>query len=233
MPEPLAELFSSRVRAAVLTLVLPRPHLAFSLTDLSRRLGTAGEQPAARVLQADPTRSLARRAGRQCASLSSRSRMAASGAADGADRARHAARGGAARRGRRRAGHRGAWVSGDLTSQSDPVYVVVLGSLGVEEMDGIFDRAESRWFRLWGRVGSSLPISDPPIGRREWLAATPSLDRCATVTASSFARSGGRSARIRTWPKRVVGGSWRPAQVPRLAHHLRGRHDVVQIERGC
>ncbi len=39
MPEPLAELFSSRVRAAVLALVLPRPHLRFSLTDLSRRLG--------------------------------------------------------------------------------------------------------------------------------------------------------------------------------------------------
>jgi DNA-binding IclR family transcriptional regulator len=39
VPEPLVELFSSRVRAAVLALVLPRPHLGFSLTDLSRRLG--------------------------------------------------------------------------------------------------------------------------------------------------------------------------------------------------
>jgi DNA-binding IclR family transcriptional regulator len=39
VPDPLAELFSSRVRSAVLTLVLPRPHLGFSLTDLSRRLG--------------------------------------------------------------------------------------------------------------------------------------------------------------------------------------------------
>ncbi|HET7602822.1 MAG TPA: winged helix-turn-helix domain-containing protein [Gemmatimonadales bacterium] len=37
--ELLAELFSSRVRSAVLTLLLPRPHLAFSLTDMSRRLG--------------------------------------------------------------------------------------------------------------------------------------------------------------------------------------------------
>ena len=34
----LAELFSSKVRAAVLGFVLPRPHLGFSLTDLSRRL---------------------------------------------------------------------------------------------------------------------------------------------------------------------------------------------------
>ncbi len=34
----LAEIFSSRVRAAVLSYLLPRPHLGFSLTDLSRRL---------------------------------------------------------------------------------------------------------------------------------------------------------------------------------------------------
>jgi hypothetical protein len=36
--ELLAELFSSRVRAAVLGHLLLRPHLGFSLTDLSRRL---------------------------------------------------------------------------------------------------------------------------------------------------------------------------------------------------
>lgn len=34
----LTELFSSRVRAAVLRFLLPRPHLGFSLTDLSREL---------------------------------------------------------------------------------------------------------------------------------------------------------------------------------------------------
>ena len=38
MSELLGELFSSRVRAAVLAHVLPRPHLGLSLTDLSRRL---------------------------------------------------------------------------------------------------------------------------------------------------------------------------------------------------
>lgn len=36
--DELAQLFSSRVRAAVLTHVLPRPHLRFSLTELSRLL---------------------------------------------------------------------------------------------------------------------------------------------------------------------------------------------------
>ena len=39
MSEALAELFSSRVRAAVLAHLLPRPHLGFGLTDLSRLLG--------------------------------------------------------------------------------------------------------------------------------------------------------------------------------------------------
>ncbi|MGH2561100.1 MAG: hypothetical protein ACRDJH_18695 [Thermomicrobiales bacterium] len=39
MDEILSEIFSSRVRAAVLGHLLPRPHRAFSLTDLSRLLG--------------------------------------------------------------------------------------------------------------------------------------------------------------------------------------------------
>lgn len=38
MTDLLAEIFSSKVRAAVLSYMLPRPHLGFSLTDLSRRL---------------------------------------------------------------------------------------------------------------------------------------------------------------------------------------------------
>ncbi len=38
MAEPLAELLSSKVRAAVLAHLLPRPHLGFGLTELSRRL---------------------------------------------------------------------------------------------------------------------------------------------------------------------------------------------------
>jgi hypothetical protein len=35
-----------------------------------------------------------------------------------------------------------AWVSGDFGSPSAPVYVVVVGSLGVEELDGVFDRCQ-------------------------------------------------------------------------------------------
>ncbi len=39
MHDLLAEIFSSRVRAAVLAHALPRPHLGFSLTEFSRLLG--------------------------------------------------------------------------------------------------------------------------------------------------------------------------------------------------
>jgi DNA-binding transcriptional ArsR family regulator len=38
MNEMLSELFSSKIRAAVLEQMLPRPHVGYSLTDLSRRL---------------------------------------------------------------------------------------------------------------------------------------------------------------------------------------------------
>lgn len=38
MSDLLAELFSSRIRAAVLAHLLPRPHIGLSLTDLARRL---------------------------------------------------------------------------------------------------------------------------------------------------------------------------------------------------
>jgi hypothetical protein len=140
VPDPLAELFSSRVRAAVLTLVLPRPHLAFSLTDLSRRLGLPVSSLQhecyklarlgllrdervgnARLYRPNPAWPLLE----PLTALTVRAvplEEALRGAVE------------------RVPGIDGAWVGGDLASQSDPVYVVVLGSLGVEELDGIFDR---------------------------------------------------------------------------------------------
>ena len=140
VPEPLAELFSSRVRAAVLALVLPRPHLGFSLTDLSRRLGLPVSSLQhecykltrlgllrdervgnARLYHPDPAWPLLE----PLTALTVRSvplEEALRGAVEGVP------------------GIDGSWVSGDLTSLSDPVYVVVLGNLTVEELDGIFDR---------------------------------------------------------------------------------------------
>ena len=140
MTDLLAELFSSKVRAAVLGMLLPRPHCWFSLTELSRslglpvsslqhecykltRLGLLRDERVgnARLYRPDPAwplleplTALTVRAG----SLEEALRGAVEGVA-GIDR---------------------AWVSGDLASQSDPIYVVILGNLGVEELDGIFDR---------------------------------------------------------------------------------------------
>jgi len=142
VPEPLAELFSSRVRAAVLALVLPRPHLRFSLTDLSRRLGLPVSSLQhecykltrlgllrdervgnARLYCPDPSWPLLE----PLTALTVRAmplEEALRGAVEGVP------------------GIDGAWLSGDLGSRSAPVYVVIVGSLGVEELDGVFDRCQ-------------------------------------------------------------------------------------------
>ena len=140
MPEPLAELFSSRVRAAVLAMVLPRPHLRFSLTDLSRRLGLPVSSLQhecykltrlgllrdervgnARLYCPDPAWPLLE----PLTALTVRAmplEEALRGAVEGVP------------------GIEGAWVSGDFGSSAAPLYVVVVGSLGVEDLDGLFDR---------------------------------------------------------------------------------------------
>jgi DNA-binding transcriptional ArsR family regulator len=140
VPEPLAELFSSRVRAAVLALVLARPHLRFSLTELSRRLGLPVSSLQhecykltrlgllrdervgnARLYRPDPAWPLLE----PLTALTVRAiplEEALCGAAEGVP------------------GIDGVWVSGDLGFRSAPVYVVVVGSLGVEDLDGFFDR---------------------------------------------------------------------------------------------
>jgi hypothetical protein len=142
VPEPLAELFSSRVRAAVLALVLPRPHLRFSLTELSRRLGLPVSSLQhecykltrlgllrdervgnARLYCPDPGWPLLE----PMTALTVRAmplEEALRGAVEGVP------------------GIEGAWVSGDLGSPAAAVYVVVLGSLGVDELDGLFDRCQ-------------------------------------------------------------------------------------------
>jgi DNA-binding transcriptional ArsR family regulator len=161
VPEPLVELFSSRVRAAVLALVLPRPHLGFSLTDLSRRLGLPVSSLQhecykltrlgllrdervgnARLYRPDPTWPLLE----PLTALTVRSlpvEEALRGAVEGLP------------------GIDGAWVSGDLSSPLSPVYVVVVGSLGVEELDGIFDRCRVALVPLAGASRIELAYFRP------------------------------------------------------------------------
>ena len=177
MPEPLAELFSSRVRAAVLALVLSRPHLRFSLTDLSRRLGLPvsslqhecyklarlgllrGERVGnARLYCPDPAWPLLE----PVTALTVRAmplEQALRGAVEGVP------------------GIEGAWVSGDLGSPRAPVYVVVLGSLGVDELDALFDRCRVALVPVAGATRIELAYFRPA----DWEARLARGDPLATA----------------------------------------------------
>ncbi len=143
MPELLAELFSSRVRAAVLALLLPRPHLSFSLTELSRRLGLPisslqhecyklarlgllhdqrvgnarryRPNPAFSLLE--PLTALILRALPVEESLR--------GAAEGVP------------------GLHRAWIAGPLAESTNPIYLVVVGQLDLEAIDALFERVRA------------------------------------------------------------------------------------------
>lgn len=141
MSELLAELFSSKVRAAVLALLLPRPHLGFSLTELSRRLGLpvsslqhecykltrigllrATRAGNARLYRPNPCFPLLP----PLTELTLRAiglEEALRGAAEQVD------------------GIERAWVAGELAAGRHQVYLVVVGELGLEALDGVFDRA--------------------------------------------------------------------------------------------
>lgn len=142
MSELLAELFSSRVRSAVLALVLPRPHLPFSLTEMSRRLGLPVSSlqhecyKLARLgLLRDERRGNARLYSPDAAwpllepltALVVRAlpvETVLSAAIEGID------------------GLTDVWLAGELRSRTDPVYLVVIGSVDVETLDGVFARAQ-------------------------------------------------------------------------------------------
>jgi hypothetical protein len=139
--ELLAELFSSRVRSALLALLLPRPHLDFSLTAMSRRLGlpvsslqhecykltrlgllqderrgnTRLYRPDAAWPLLKPLTALVVRA----LPLED----ALSGAIEEVSVLEE------------------VWVAGDFACRTTPVYLVVIGSLDVESLDGLFERA--------------------------------------------------------------------------------------------
>ena len=177
MPEPLAELFSSRVRAAVLGLVLARPHLRFSLTELSRRLGlpvSSLQHECYKLtrlgLLRDERVGNARLYGPDAAwpllepltALTVRAvplEEALCGAVEEVP------------------GIDGAWVSGDLGSSQTPVYVVVVGSVGVEELDGVFARCRVVLDPIAGASRIELAYFRPA----DWEARLARVDPFATA----------------------------------------------------
>jgi hypothetical protein len=140
VPDLLAELFSSRVRAAVLSLLLPRPHLAFSLTEMSQRLGlpiSSLQHECYKLVRIGLLRDERQGSSRRyrptadfpllapltaLVALSSSVADAARGAVEAVP------------------GVEKAWLAGDLAHDERPAYLVIVGWVGLEEIDALFDR---------------------------------------------------------------------------------------------
>jgi DNA-binding transcriptional ArsR family regulator len=179
LPDLLAELFSSRVRAAVLSLVLPRPHLAFSLTELSRRLGLPISSlqhecyKLARLGLLDDERVGNTRRYRPdpawplleaLTALTVRALPpveALTGAVEGVP------------------GVEACWIAGALDARSEPLYLVVVGEIGLEDVDGVFARARVV-LTPWGPDRLELAYFRPA----EWSARADRQDAFAGQLAS-------------------------------------------------
>jgi hypothetical protein len=159
--EPLAELFSSRVRAAVLAVVLPRPHLAFSLTDLSRRLGlpvSSVQHECYKLARLGVLRD--ERAGNArlyrpnsdwplmppLTALVVRALPLREALCAAVERV---------------PGIDASWLAGTTAGDREPAYVVVVGTLQIEEIDGVFDRARIALTPVAGVGGVELAYFQP------------------------------------------------------------------------
>lgn len=177
MPELLAELFSSKVRAAVLALLLPRPHLGFSLTDLSRRLGLpvsslqhecykltrlgllSDERVGnARLYRPDSTFPLLP----PLTALTLRAIPLLDALQGAVEQVR---------------GIDCAWVAGMLEERSDPVFLVILGELNLEDLDGVFERSR---LALLPSIGSNR-LELAYFRHGDWQARLASDDPFATL----------------------------------------------------
>jgi hypothetical protein len=139
----LAELFSSKVRAAVLGMLLPRPHCWFSLTELSRslglpvsslqhecyklaRVGLLRDQRSGNVRRYAPDPAfplLAPLTALVLASMPLSESLPA--AAEGMPSVER------------------GWLTGEPRTRGARPFLVVVGNLGIEELDGLFERARA------------------------------------------------------------------------------------------
>lgn len=143
MTDLLAELFSSKVRAAVLGMVLPRPHRWFSLTELSRslglpvsslqhecyklaRLGLLQDQRSGNVRRYSPDPAFPLLAPLTALVLAAmpltESLPAAAEGMTGIDL---------------------AWLTGEPSARNARPFLVVIGNLIIEDLDELFERARA------------------------------------------------------------------------------------------
>ena len=175
MPEPLAELFSSRVRAVVLALLLSRPHLRFSLTDLSRRLGlpvSSLQHECYKLTRMGVLRD--ERVGNArlyrpnlnwpllepLTALTVRALplpLALEAAVEGVP------------------GLELAWLSGDSATAIDPIYLLLVGEMSVESIDGVFARSRVALDPVAGAQRVELAYFRP----RDWQSRVETKDSFA------------------------------------------------------
>jgi hypothetical protein len=211
MTEPLAELFSSRVRAVVLALLLSRPHLRFSLTDLSRRLGLPvsslqhecyklTRMGVLRDERVGNTRlyrpNLAWPLLEPLTALTVRALplpLALSAAVEGVP------------------GLELAWLSDDSSSLSEPVYLLLVGEMSVEDIDGVFSRSRVALEPIEGSQRVELAYFRP----RDW--------KSRIETADAFAASLRAHRRLELFPPASAGDE---ADVPLLQHETESAKSV-------
>ena len=143
MTDLLAELFSSKVRAAVLGMLLPRPHRWFSLTELSRslglpvsslqhecyklvRVGLLHDQRSGNVRRyaPDPAFPLLK----PLTALVLASMPLAESLPAAAEEI---------------AGFEQGWLTGEPNARHARPFLVVIGNLGLEDLDALFERARA------------------------------------------------------------------------------------------
>ena len=176
LPEPLAELFSSRVRAAGAALLLSRPHLQFSLTDLSRRLGLPVSSLQHECYKL--TRMGVLRDERVGNTRLYRPNLAwpSARAAHGTDGACFASASGP----RRRAGRCSRSGTGLAVRRrfaaAEPVFLLLVGELSIEVIDGIFARSRVALDPIEGAERVELAYFRP----RDWQLRVETQDPFAT-----------------------------------------------------
>jgi hypothetical protein len=139
----LAELFSSKVRAAVLGMLLPRPHRWFSLTELSRALGLPVSSlqhecyKLVRVglLHDQRSRNVRRYAPNPDFPLLKPLTALVLAAMPLTESLPAAAEGMTA--------IEQAWLTGDPGARNARPFLVVIGNLGIEDLDGLFERVRA------------------------------------------------------------------------------------------
>jgi hypothetical protein len=139
----LAELFSTKVRAAVLGMVLPRPHCWFSLTELSRSLGLPVSSlqhecyklTRVGLLHDQRSGNVRRYAPAPTFPLLKPLTALVLAAVPLTESLPAAAEG--------MTGIEQGWLTGEPNARYGRPFLVVIGNLGIEELDALFERARA------------------------------------------------------------------------------------------